>query len=237
MSGTIAWTACPGCYRFICEKCFDFICCGFRSAPQLAEKKVAPPVSKSVEIISSTMTEERNQCRAADAAVSVSPLLCHAIALLFLPQYVKVCSASYVRNAQKSIANVATCSAKSTSAPVEPDRVTSMAVSATSVKKNDQVECIGNRNYVHINDCGRYTSLADLCVLFAIEKKESKRERQARKKSKLDPPKDRSSTSSPVPSSLQALSTSADARYKTELFGGGSAQASDAYKITPGHTI
>ena len=46
--------------RFTCEKCCDFICCGYVTAPKLAEKKAAAPVSKSTESESSAMTEERN---------------------------------------------------------------------------------------------------------------------------------------------------------------------------------
>ncbi len=223
--GKTAWSACPRCSRFICEKCFDFICCGYRVAvaPKRTEKKVPPPVSINVESKSPSMTDERNDYRA-DAAVSVSPLLFRAIALLLLPQDVKVCSASCVPSSQSvpvAVAPVATCATETkvdSASPVESDRMKSPSMSTPSVsvameKKNDQVERISCRNHVHMNVCDRYTSLADLCLVFGIEKKASKQEKQAKqaKKSKLATTTPTSSPSFSSPSSFSF--TPADARY------------------------
>ena len=212
------------------------------------------PVSKSIE--RSTVTEEYR----ADGAVSVSPLLFRAIALLLLPQDVKVCSASCVPSPQSAVAPVAvaavavapvavapvaTCSTETkvnvTSLVESEHCVKSMSAPSTSVavEKNDQVERISCRNHVRMNVCDRYASLADLCLVFGIEKKASKKEKQAKKSSKLATnTKDRSPTSSlSFSSSSNSSFPSADARYKPKLFGWGGAPANDAQKIAPGHTL
>ena len=92
--GRIAFTACPGCSRFVCKKCIDFVCCDFVSArvvPKLTADKVALE-SKSIESKSPTVIVDCSH--RADAAATVSSLFFRAIALLFLPQTTKVCGAS-----------------------------------------------------------------------------------------------------------------------------------------------
>ena len=225
--GKIAWTACPVCYRFQCEKCLDFICCGHLSPVQkFAGKKAASPVSRSIEI--------------------KRPIM------ISLPPDVK-CNAPGVRRPQLDDPAVTPIAKRqmetkvSSTSPVESDFVMTMSAPSASGVINDRVNYIPRRNHVCMNVCDRYTSLADLSLVFGLARNASKQEKQAKKRMLATITNERSPTSRTSPpisspassarSSPASSSSSADARYKTKLLHGGCAQATDAYKITPGQPL
>ena len=244
----IAFTACPGCSRFVCEKCIDFVCCGYVSAhvvPKPTADKVAPLESKSIESKSPAAIVDCSHHRA-DAAATVSSLFFRAIALLFLPQTTKVCGASCGPSPQSvpvdivPVASYPVETKLSSARLVESGRVNIVSVPSASGATNDQVELLNRRNNVRMNVCHRYATLAELCTVFGIEKQSSKKERQGKKSKMTTNTKDRSLASIPSskdisppsrPSSspsIRSSLTSADARYKPKLLHGGYAYPTDA---------
>ena len=221
-----------------CEKCIDFVCCDYVSArvvPEPAADKVAPLESKSIESKSPTVIVDCSHHRA-DAAATVNSLFFRAIALLFLPQTIKVCDASCGTSPQSvpvAIVPVASypVETKRSSARLVESRVNIKSVPSASGAINDQVELLNRRNNVRMNICHRYATLAELCTVFGIEKQSSKKERQERKSKMTTNTKDRSLASIPSskdisppsrPSSYPSVrpsltTTSADARYKPKL--------------------
>jgi len=255
--GRIAFTACPGCFRFVCEKCLAFVCCGYVSArvvPKPTADKFAPLESKSIESESPTTMVDYSRYRA-DTAVTVSSLFLRAIALLFLPQTIKVDGASYGPSPQSvpvDIAPVASYPVETKLAsarPMESGRVNIVSAPSASGAMNDQVELLPHRNHVRMNVCHRYAYLAGLCRVFGIEKQVNKKARQGKQSKLTTNTKDRSvaptpsskdssqpSSPSSSPPPISSL-LSADARYKPKLLHGGRARATDAQKITPGQPL
>ena len=221
--------------------------------PKPTADKLAAPEPKSIESKSPTVMVDRSYYRADVAAAAVRPLFFRAIALLFLPQTVKVCSASCGPRPQLvpvAVAPVASFPVETKLASarlVESGRVQIVSAPSASGAVNDQVELLSRKNNVRMNVCHRYASLAELCRLFGIESRKERRERKATKMSTVTKDcslastpssKDLSLTSSPSYSSLQVSSfPSADARYKPKLLRGGRARATGAQKITPGQHL
>jgi hypothetical protein len=192
--GNPAFEACPGCFRFKCGtallgkmKCRDFICCGYvshRAVSKSAEEKAAPSAAPSAAVWDSfeskkdVSDDDDHKLPRADAVMCVNPLLYRAIALLFLSQDLNACAVS------SSLQSV----------PV----IVAALRASVAIKHTDQVEHTTHRNNMPMNACARYISLAELCGVFGIDKKASKKDKQAKKiMLTTNEKKERSANSSP----------------------------------------